>query len=327
MASQHLAAALAYNNPSNKRLRDERGQPVLRPEAASKDAELVTKLLRSHLLQGNSVQELLSSANLCLLVKAEDDKTHLVRFLDAYHTKQCDNALTPEQRRQGQQPKPHERGSRKVFACSAVLERLNTQLVDGPGKEAVKALSELEADDLELYLANCAPGSRTRHSEGRPPVEVQGQFDAPGSRQLPCALDLPVQGVGPIQESSVDAGADESPTDASAKGALGVAQGTYYLNQVADESCLFHFARDDASSISSWMDFSYCTLTKCFACSSFSFSQNLSVSVDVTDIVVSAVLWGESCFGDVVWPVLMPAQLTHLRSLAFVPFGHAGSRT
>ncbi|CAE7354538.1 unnamed protein product [Symbiodinium necroappetens] len=167
MAAEHLAAALAYGNPVQQAPEGRARSTLARAEASSSDAELVTKLLRSRLLQGNSVQELLNSANLCLLVKAEEDKAHLSRLLEAYHAKQRDSALTPEQRRQGQQPKPHEWGPREVFVCSAVLERLAAKLTDGPGKEAVTALAEMSAEDMELYLANCGPEHATP-KEGRP---------------------------------------------------------------------------------------------------------------------------------------------------------------
>ena len=143
------------------------------------------------------------------------------------------------------------------------------------------------AEDLELYLANGAPEHATP-KEGRP-----WKFKVSLTPLAPDSF--------PVHWTCLcKAGTDESPTDESAEGVLGEAQGAYCLNQAAGESCLAPFARDDASSIFSWMDFSYCTLTRRFARSSFSFSTILCVSLDVIDIVVCEVMLGETCFGDVV---------------------------
>lgn len=164
-----LALAQAGTEPTTKRARGNEG-PVATvgggSSSSSAEGALLTKLLRSHLLQSNTVQDASNAVNLVLLVKAEEDKKHLHQMLDLWHGKQREIALTPEQRRRGEQAKDHEWGHRRVFLCKMVMDRLAMQHTDGPIKQATEAVLGF-SETLELYLANFSPEHATP-KEGRP---------------------------------------------------------------------------------------------------------------------------------------------------------------
>ena len=81
-------------------------------------------------------------------------------LLCAWHQKQREISLTPEQKRAGQQQKPHEYGPRKVFLYQAVLTRVAT-VAPPDCKEALDSLLQMEDAVVDLSLANFGPEYNT----------------------------------------------------------------------------------------------------------------------------------------------------------------------
>ena len=168
MAAAALVAAQQFVDGSQEQeaKRPRIFAPGSAPSAAgSQDGVLLTQLLRAHLVQTNAVLDATNSTQLVLLVKDEEDKKYLLGLLNAWHQKQREVALTPEQRRAGQQQKPHEFGPRKTFLYHAVLDRVK-QVAPPACKEALESLLQVEDATVDLSLANFGPEYNTP-KEGR----------------------------------------------------------------------------------------------------------------------------------------------------------------
>ena len=152
-ASKAVEAATAFMNGEAEEQASKRPRvfPPGPSVAAGSQDVLLTQLLRSHLVQTNAVLEATNATQLVLLVKEEDDKKFLLGLLNAWHQKQREISLTPEQKRAGQQQKPHEYGPRKVFLYQAVLTRVAT-VAPPDCKEALDSLLQMEDAVVDLSL-------------------------------------------------------------------------------------------------------------------------------------------------------------------------------
>ena len=169
MAAAALAAAQLFVDGASQATKAKR--PRFAPpgdgqsQVANSQDVLLTQLLRSHLLQANAVLDATNATQMVLLIKDEGDKKALVDLLNAWHHKQREIALTPEQRRAGHQQKPHEYGPRKVFLFHAALERLS-KVAPLDCKDALEALLKMEDAVVDMSISSFGPEYSTP-KEGR----------------------------------------------------------------------------------------------------------------------------------------------------------------
>lgn len=157
MAAAALQAAQQFveagaPEPRTKRHRGEEA-PM---QAAGSSEVLLTQLLRSHLLQNNQLIDATNSTQLVVLVQDEEDKKYLLGLVNAWHAKQKEVTLSPEQRRAGQQQKPNEFGPRKVFLFHALLDRMS-KVAPPDSKAALTHLLQLEDSVVDLSLSTFGP--------------------------------------------------------------------------------------------------------------------------------------------------------------------------
>ncbi len=177
MAAAALLAAQQFVEGSQEQetKRPRMFAPGPAPSAAgSQDGVLLTQLLRAHLVQTNAVLEATNSTQLVLLVKDEEDKKYFLGLLNAWHQKQREVALTPEQRRAGQHlPLP----------CCA-----------GPDQSSCSS-SMQGGFGILASIGRCHGGpepckfwSGVQYSEGWQSLEVEGGYDFVCSRFFQTAV-------------------------------------------------------------------------------------------------------------------------------------------
>ncbi|CAL1132080.1 unnamed protein product [Cladocopium goreaui] len=100
MAAAALQAAQQFVEAGapEPRTKRPRGEEAPIPAAGSSEM-LLTQLLRSHLLQNNQLIDATNSTQLVVLVQDEEDKKYLLGLVNAWHAKQKEVTLSPEQRR------------------------------------------------------------------------------------------------------------------------------------------------------------------------------------------------------------------------------------
>ena len=152
-----VAAAMAYvAKDSGSASKRARGAETSASSSAGSgpDKELLTKLLRSHLIQGNLLLDVANATSLCLLIRTEAVQQKLLKLVDAWHAKQKEHMASSDRSK----PVAHEWGPKRVFCMQILIAELLTSLdgADAP-MECLQKLKSFKPAELEFAFAACGP--------------------------------------------------------------------------------------------------------------------------------------------------------------------------